>query len=247
MRYLNQRCLDDISAQAFRSQQPYPWASIQDTLTAEGYKRLCESLPELALFERQVGKKRAYGQASHDRYWLHYRRDLALSAPWREFIAELHGDAYRSFLRRMLGTANFILTMEWHYSWRGCSVSPHCDAARKRATHLFYFNTEADWNRQWGGETLILESVRPLKTHSGPSFDEMRIAAAPEPAGNRSLLFRRMPHSWHGVLPLQCPEDALRKVFHITINAPSWQVWWRRVRGKDPDGFPLGAPSSILQ
>jgi hypothetical protein len=31
----------------------------------------------------------------------------------------------------------------------------------------------------------------------------------------------------------------LRKLFIITINVPTLQVWWRRVRGKDPDGYPF--------
>jgi hypothetical protein len=33
----------------------------------------------------------------------------------------------------------------------------------------------------------------------------------------------------------------LRKIFSVTINIPTLQVWWRRVRGKDPDGFRLSA------
>jgi hypothetical protein len=41
--------------------------------------------------------------------------------------------------------------------------------------------------------------------------------------------------------PLACPEDKLRKIFSITINVPTAQVIWRRIRGKDPDGFPLRA------
>jgi len=27
----------------------------------------------------------------------------------------------------------------------------------------------------------------------------------------------------------------------VTINIPSFQVWWRRVRGKDPDGYRIAA------
>jgi hypothetical protein len=65
----------------------------------------------------------------------------------------------------------------------------------------------------------------------------LKVAAALEPWGNESLLFKRTPHSWHGVRPLQCPPGQLRKLFLITINVPSFQVWWRRVRGKDPDGY----------
>jgi hypothetical protein len=27
----------------------------------------------------------------------------------------------------------------------------------------------------------------------------------------------------------------------VTVNVPSFQVWWRKVRGKDPDGFRIDA------
>ena len=237
MQYLNLPRLEAISPEQFRTRQPYPWAEIEGALTEEGYERLRQSLPELARFERHVGLKRAYGQASHDRYLLHYFPALQIAGPWREFIAELNGDAYLRFLRRMLGSRQFILSMEWHYSWQGCSVSPHCDAARKIATHLFYFNTEDDWEAEWGGETLVLDSGQRLPAHSSPSFEELQVVAAPVPIGNRSLLFQRTPHSWHGVRPLRCPPEGMRKLFHVTINVPSFQVWWRRVRGKDPDGY----------
>jgi 2OG-Fe(II) oxygenase superfamily len=237
MEYLDLQCLEKISSEEFRARQPYPWASLQGVLTPEGYERLRQTLPEAAQFERHVGLKRAYGQASHDRYMLHYFPALAVAEPWKELIAELNGEGYQRFLRRMLGPRQFILSMEWHYSWQGCSVSPHCDAARKIATHLFYFNTEDDWKPEWGGETMVLDSGRRLPTHSAPAFEELRVVAAPVPIGNCSLFFQRTPHSWHGVRPLRCPPERMRKLFHVTINVPGFQVWWRRVRGKDPDGF----------
>jgi hypothetical protein len=239
MEYLNRECLERVSPVGFQNRQPFPWVDIQNTLTAEGYKRLRESLPDVSLFERQVGYKRAYGQAPHDRYLLHYRAGLELAQSWREMIAEFHSETYRAFLRRMLGRRKFIPTLEWYYAWRGCSVSPHCDAKRKLATHIFYFNTEEDWDSAWGGQILMLDSERRRRTHSGPSFDDLRTAASIEARGNGSLFFQRTPQSWHGVRPLQCPEGKLRKLFLVTINVPSFQVLWRKIRGKDPDGFRL--------
>jgi len=221
----------------FQQRQPYPWVNIQGTLTQEGLESLRKTLPEVDAFERQVGVKRAYGQGPHDRYILHYRPGVDLQDPWKEFVAELHGETYQSFLRRMLGPQEFILTLEWYYAWQGCSVSPHCDARRKLATHIFYFNTEADWDVNWGGQILILDDEKRFKPHSAPSFDELKVAASLVPQGNGSLLFERTDHSWHGVRPLQCPPNSLRKLFLITINVPTFQVWWRRIRGKDPDGY----------
>lgn len=244
MRYLNDACLDEISAETFQHQHPYPWVNIQSPLTQEGYERLRETLPDISLFKRWVGVKRSHGQASHDRAILHYPPSADLAQPWKEFIAELQGDIYGNFVRRMFNLPHgkrFILTMEWYYAWEGCSVSPHCDARRKLGTHIFYFNSEEEWDKTWGGRILIMDDEGRLQAHSAPSFDELKTAAALDARGNYSLLFQRTDHSWHGVRPLGCPAGQLRKLFIITINVPGFQVWWRRVRGKDPDGYPIRA------
>ena len=87
----------------------------------------------------------------------------------------------------------------------------------------------------------MLDDEGRCKPHSAPSFDELKVAAALVPRGNESLFFQRTDHSWHGVRPLQCPPDSLRKLFIVTVNVPTFQVWWRRVRGKDPDGYRIHA------
>jgi 2-oxoglutarate-Fe(II)-dependent oxygenase superfamily protein len=234
--YLNRDYLAAISPKTFRYQHPYPWLKMQKVLTDEGFTRLCENMPDVALFTRDEGQKRAYGQAPHDRYSLHYWPGLKLPHPWMEFLAELQGETYQIFLRRMLGARSFLPTFEWHYAWQGCSVSPHCDAARKIATHLFYFNAE-DWDPAWGGQTLILDGGSRFRTHSAPGFDQLKVTASSEPCGNNSLLFQRTPHSWHGVRPLNCPPGIMRRLFKVTVNALTLQVWWRKMRGKDPDGY----------
>jgi hypothetical protein len=209
-------------------------------LTPEGYEELRATLPEVSLFENKVGIKRAHGQGYQDRFLLHYRPGVPLVEPWQKFIAELQGEDYQSFLHRMFGLPAhkpLILTMEWYYAWQGCAVPPHCDARRKLATHLFYFNTQEDWDSSWGGEVLILDDQRRWKAHSGPRFDDLQVSASIDPRGNGSLLFQRTEHSWHGVRPLRPPADHLRKLFVVTINIPTLQVLWRRVRGKDPDGY----------
>ena len=268
MEYLNPDCLNGISSGPFHTQRPYPWVSMENTLTRDGFQLLRESLPDVSLFERKVGIKRSHGQRSHDRYILHYRPvpsgawreppsirshdryilhhrpDLKLAEPWREFIAEIHSEIYESFLRRMFGLQRdeqFALTLEWYYAWQGCSVSPHCDAKRKLGTHIFYFNTAEDWDARWGGEIRILDDGGRFRAHSAPEFDQFRVAAVLDAVGNESLIFQRTPHSWHGVRPLECPPDVLRKLFIVTINIPTFQVWWRRLRGKDPDGYRMKA------
>jgi hypothetical protein len=243
MTCFNPDCIERVSASAFQAQKPYPWAHMQDTLTTEGWDRLRATLPDMSQFQRMVGVKRGYGQAPHNRGLLHYREGMDIAEPWKAFIAELHGKAYDAFLRRMLGLGpdqQIILTMEWYYAWQGCSVSPHCDARRKLATHIFFFATDEDWPREWGGDILILDDESRYKAHSAPGFDDLKVAASLDLRKNGSLLFQRTDHSWHGVLPLKSPRpDVYRKLFIVTVNIPTFQVWWRRVRGKDPDGYPL--------
>jgi hypothetical protein len=242
-KYLNLDSLQAVSSSAFQAQKPYPWAQMQNTLTAEGWERLRAGLPDMSQFQRMVGVKRGYGQAPHNRGILHYWQGMAVAEPWQAFIAELHGTDYDLFLRRMLGLEpgrQIILTMEWYYAWQGCSVSPHCDARRKLATHIFFFATDQDWPREWGGDILILDDEGRYKAHSAPTFDDLKVAASLDLRKNGSLLFQRTEHSWHGVRPLQSPRpDVYRKLFIVTVNIPTFQVWWRRLRGKDPDGFPF--------
>jgi hypothetical protein len=247
MQYLNREVMDQMSAQAFQQQQPYPWVNVQNTLTPEGFEQLRASLPDIAQFRRMVGVKRAYGQAPHDRSILHYLPGMELAQPWKEFIGELNSAYYLSFLHRMLGVPahkQLILSMEWYYAWQGCAVSPHCDARRKLATHIFYFSSEQDWLSEWGGRILILDDERRFKAHSGPLLDQFKIAKEIEARGNASLFFQRTEHSWHAVRPLESPHpEILRRLFIITTNIPTFQVLWRRVRGKDPDGYRIPQPA----
>ena len=83
--------------------------------------------------------------------------------------------------------------------------------------------------------------------HEGATADDvikaqdrhLREVAASEILGNQSFMFKRTEHSWHAVRPITCPPGRLRKVFIVVVNRVNFQVLWRRVRGKDPDGYPL--------
>ena len=240
MEYLNRERIEQIDPATFRNRPTFPWLNIQGFLTNEAYRRLCETLPNVNLFEPTFGIKRGHGQASHDRYALQYRESLDIAPTWKDFIAVLQGETYWSFLRQLFGLPagkRLPLTLHWHYASRGCSVSPHCDASRKLGSHIFYFNTEEDWDPRWGGQTLALDDEGRFRPHSAPEFDEFRGVATAEIMGNQSFIFKRTNHSWHGVRPLTCPPEQFRKVFIVVINRLTLQVRLRRLRGKDPDGY----------
>jgi len=107
MEYLKRDCQARTAPEIFRNQQPYPWLKIQRTLTEEGFGRLRGNMPKLSSFSRDEGVPRAYGQAPHDRYSLHYFPGLTLPQPWLEFLSELQGETYQAFLHRISAQLHF--------------------------------------------------------------------------------------------------------------------------------------------
>lgn len=237
MAYLDYERLESIDPKAFRAETPYPWINPEGLLTDDGYRRLRETLPDVSMFTPVFGKKRQHGQKSHDRYALEYSPDLDIALPWKEFIQELKGERYRRFIGRLYDAPKFDLNFHWHYTPNGCSVSPHCDAKRKLGSHIFYFNTEEDWNPAWGGETLILDDGGRLPRESAPNFEDFDRVIPSRALGNYSLLFGRNERSWHGVREIRCPEGHMRKVFIVVINLPSWRTTLRRMAGLLPKGY----------
>lgn len=209
--------LSAIDAAAYRRERPFPWINPAGLLRDEAFAELTSHLPDVSTFNKAFGHQRRHGQTSHDRFSLKYRPGIEVPAPWRDFIAELEGPDYRAFVARMVGHRHIKMDFLWFYTPTGCSVSPHCDQKDKLAAHIFYLNTD-DWRPEWGGETLILDSGRRFSCRSAPDFDDFDRVIASNGVGNRSLLFSRTNHSWHGVRPITCPEGALRKIFLVAIK-----------------------------
>lgn len=229
MPYLDLERLAALDARTFREERPFPWINPERLITERGYERLLESLPELSLFTPEFGRTRAFGQDSHDRYVLEYREGLDLAGPWRDFIEELRGAAYRAWLEQLIGTRPLALRFHWHYTPPGSAVSPHCDSRSELGTHIFYFlGREGDWREDWGGQTLILDDGQGLDLESAPRFEDFRSETAARVAGNRSLLFARTEHSWHGMRGWRAPGTRLRRIFSVVICGNRLSDRWRR-------------------
>jgi len=229
MHYLNNQILSGFSEKAFRTTQPYPWSAIDECIHADKYQELIDTLPSKEIFKQVFGKKRKFGQMSHDRLALDYHPDLPISDSWHAFVNELKSDEYCDFIYRIAGSKNIELDFHWHYTPNGCSVSPHCDSNSKIGSHIFYLNTEQDWHSDWGGDTLILDDEGRFKRSSNPSFSDFNKHFKAESIGNRSLLFIRNGNSWHGVQQINCPQDRYRKVFIVVIKKASTRTIARRI------------------
>ncbi len=219
MALLDWKRLEAEDVRGFRRAAPFPWINPAGYLHEEGYRALLESMPAPETMDERFGEARKFGQQPHDRLALDYRPGLELSPPWRRFLAELESERYRRFLCRMLRVPTYEVEYHWHYAPPGASVSPHCDARRKLASHIFYFNDETEWDPDWGGETLILDDGGRFSRRSAPAFDDFQSVTRSVGTGNRSLLFARTEHAWHGVEPLRCPEGRYRRVFIVVANA----------------------------
>ena len=233
---LDQNRLADIATDSFRQADPYPWLNPEGVLTEAAFNTLRNNMPMLDQMKASFGRKRAHGQKPHDRYALEYRPDLDIHPAWHQFVDELNGPVYQDWLARLFATRRFTLSYHWHYAPRGASVSPHCDAKRKLGSHIFYFNPEDEWDRNWGGQTVILDDGGRFPRSSAPDFGDFERSWVADAMGNRSLLFQRQGNSWHGVKELNCPDDRLRKVFIIVVNADNLAARVRRLFHR-PDGY----------
>jgi hypothetical protein len=233
--YLDLERLASIDPVAYQTREPYPFVNPEGLLRPEAYRRLVDNPPPRELFAEVFGKRRAHGQRPHDRLALEYEEGLALPTPWQEFIAELRESDYRRLLSRLIGVPHIELRFHWHWATTGNSVSPHCDRKLKLGSHIFYLNKEADWDPEWGGETIVLDDNGRFARNSAPEFEDFDRAIPADAMGNKSFIFTRRGNSWHGVREIHCPEGAYRKVFIVVINKPPLA---RRVRDWiRPDGL----------
>ncbi len=237
MSFLDFSRLSAIAPNQFQQAHPYPWINPEGLLTEEGHQELLATLPDVSLFQRRFGVTRAHGQQSHDRYTLEYEEDLPLAPAWEAFIAELYDKQYQTWLKHLFNVHSLELTFHWHYTPHGCSVSPHCDAKHKLGSHIFYLNTEQDWEESWGGETVILDDAGKYDRKSAPKFEDFKKATVSRAIGNYSLLFARRGNSWHGVREIHCPPDKMRKVFIVVVNRFTLLDRVQRLFGKSAKGY----------
>ena len=238
MKYLDIAKLQDLDRGDFLAVKPYPYFNSPGVLHEEGFRELLENMPPLELFEQKFGYERRAGQAPHDRYSLEYTPDMPVPKPWQDFIGELCSDDYRREIERLLGAKKVEFRFHWHYTPSGADVSPHCDARREHGSHLFYFNSEDDWDPAWGGSTLVLDDGGRLSYDSAPADEDFDDIIECESIGNYSALMLRTDHAWHAVRPIDCPEDRMRRVFIVVVNPD--KLFWKvrdRIIGKTIQRF----------
>ena len=149
--------------------------------------------------------------------WSPFHTD-GVAQSWRDFVEELCAPGYRKFVCDLLGVSDVRFRFHWHFTPNGGEVSPHCDSKGKIGSHIFYLNTEDDWQWDWGGETVVLDDDGKFEAESAPAFEDFVAQYPADTRDNRSLIFGRRGNSWHGVKRIRCPENHYRKVFIVVYE-----------------------------
>ena len=218
MKYINESVMSGLDAAAFQQQRPYPWLAIREGfLTADGFPRLADRCRSRSWFDKRFGEAQARPGAARPS-GAGIRPDLPLAQPWRELSTNSAALRIEAFSERMFGRRALRLILHWHYTPNGCSVSPHCDARRKLGSHIFYFNTDKNWQPDWGGETLHPRRQRPLSRRFGAQVRGLR----PGHAGQGHRQFQlccsmRRERSWHGAKEITLPARSLAQGVHRVV------------------------------
>ncbi len=225
--FFDEDVLESLVVDDFRARRPFPWHNFSAVLTPLAFDSLLADFPPRALFEWREGYSGQHYDRPHNRWYLEYQPDQP-SAPgsvqkadlpevWQRFIDEIETNGrYRELMTEWLDLDDCTVRMTWHLGVTGSEVSPHIDSDNKVGTHIFYFNTLADWEPTWGGNLLVLDGVPQVGRNL--EFDDFASSTEIQTLGNRSFLFKNNRPAWHGVPPLTCPDGHYRRLFNVVYE-----------------------------
>ncbi|MEU6298715.1 2OG-Fe(II) oxygenase [Streptomyces erythrochromogenes] len=170
---------------------PFRWHHVLDTFAPADLDALRATFPQDG-FQMVTRTNRDKSYAMYHRP-LHPLGDTQpdateLAAPWRRFVEEVTGPAYRAAVAGLTGLPVQDAPVEvnvWRYG-ANCWLDPHVDKPEKLVTHVLYFNRA--WPTGRGGDLLLLGS--------SAGDDVVRRVA---PAANTGVLLVRGDDSWHAV------------------------------------------------
>ncbi|AUG78264.1 2OG-Fe(II) oxygenase superfamily protein [Kitasatospora sp. MMS16-BH015] len=176
-------------ARARAVREPFDYYHLDETFEPAQAERLRASFPEAGFTKvSSADPQKTYTMWTRVLHPADESEATELPEPWREFLAEVTGPAYRAQLSELTGIDLAESPVEvnlWRYP-HDCWLDPHVDKESKLVTQVFYFNRP--WPEEWGGNLLLLGS--------GAVTDVARRVA---PADNTSVVLVRSGNSWHAV------------------------------------------------
>ncbi|MEE9330967.1 MAG: 2OG-Fe(II) oxygenase, partial [Methylophilaceae bacterium] len=199
------------------NEDPVPHFCLDDFLEVDFANEVYDAFPsyEEAL---KIGREFA---AVNERFKVQITDAKHFPKPILELHTLLASDAFVEKVGDMLSIPNLIADPDMqgggiHETNSGGHLDVHVDfnyvKARqwhRRVNILIYFNK--DWKEEYGGDFEIWDKdVKNCKGRFAPQF-------------NRACGFATGESSWHGVTPITCPADMVRKsfaVYYYTKEAP---------------------------
>jgi len=168
--------------------QPYTWATIDTFFEEKTAQRLESEWPTLH-FSHSASQKSHYNlwdRSIVERGQLETIEDM--TETWKKLFYDFLSPAYKNTMEKMIGIdlSNTELKIRLCKYEGECWMSPHTDQKSRVVTQIIYL-TEG-WEKEWGGNLLILNSVEPYS-----------VARQVPPMFNTSVLFRRSDNSFHEV------------------------------------------------
>lgn len=199
------------------NQDPYAHFSFENFLHPDFANEIHDAFPS---YEEALKSGRQFAAVNEK-----YKTQVTDSSKFPKPILELHellaSEQFVAKVGDMLSIPNLLADPDLngggiHATNSGGHLDVHVDfnVVKKNAWHrrvniLIYFNK--DWKDEYGGNFEIWDKdVKNCKGSYSPIF-------------NRACGFATGNHSWHGVTPVTCPSDRMRKsfaVYYYTKEAP---------------------------
>lgn len=205
--------------QRFKSAQPFPFICIDDFLEPEWAREMARSYPDFET-AKSIGLE---FNAVNEKRKIQVTDETKFPSPVKRFADLAASDEFRKFLSEVSGIPDLL----WDEGYGGAGMhmtaasgrlDVHVDFNRLggeknwyRRLNLLLFLNE-NWEEGWGGKLELWDKDVTKCEHSF------------QPLFNRLVMFETSDISFHGVTPIRCPEDAVRKSFALyfyTKEAPA--------------------------
>jgi hypothetical protein len=195
-------------ARRLHSASPFPHLILDNFLWPSAFTELALAFPASPSGWRTVEIFGERGQPLSHRKLAHVAEG-ASPPPLERLVAELQGGPFMAYLEELTGIPGLRDDPTHHGGLlhqylQGARLGVHVDANVQPATGLdrrvnVILYAHPAWEEGWGGE---LELYSPCGT-----ICKQRL----QPWPNRCVVFLTVPDAYHGLAPVQCPEDQQRR------------------------------------
>ena len=234
------------------SYKPYPIGNLKNLIDPEIYNQLVDEFPKKELFEfkKDLGKKFSLSEINNRKNYFNLIKSNKLWSRFFTYIKsdKFKNEIFKMLKQNNIDLGlidekirlnkiglkenlkNFFkkrkkINSRFEFSMMSADeghILPHTDSAHKLVTIVIPILKEDEWNKNWGGDTSILEPIDEKMNFNMINkylkFSEVKVINEMEFRKNSSTIFIKTFNSLHCVFPMKGPVDKLRKSLTINIE-----------------------------